>query len=126
MTVAVVLQRGGWYRSDIETWDEPMTRHLRRLVKVELDEELENSGGNGCKLNITTRDGGQYCSQVDYALGEPENMLSTEEFEGKFRYLTDDLLPEERVVAIFDACARLETLEDVGELTRLTVARVKA
>ncbi len=126
VTVAVVLQRGGWYRSDIETWDEPMTRHLRRLVKVELDEELENSGGNGCKLKINTRDGGQYCSQVDYALGEPEKMLSDAEFEGKFRYLIGDLLPEEQIVGLLDSCARLEELDDVGGLLSLASARVKA
>ena len=48
-------------------------------------------------------------------------MLSDEEFEGKFRYLVGDLLPEERITALIDACARLETLEDVGRLLRLTV-----
>ena len=46
--------------------------------------------------------------RVEYALGEPENMLSDEEFEGKFRYLVGDLLPEERITALIDACARLE------------------
>ena len=64
---------------------------------------------------------GQYRGRVEYALGEPENMLSDAEFEGKFRYLVGDLLPEERITALFDACARLETLEDVGQLLRLTV-----
>ena len=126
VTVAVVLQRGGWYRSDIETWDEPMTRHLRRLVTVGLDEELENSGGNGCRLKVTTRDGREYRSQVDYALGEPENMLSDAEFEGKFRYLIGDLLPEEQIVGLLDSCARLEELDDVGGLLRLASARVRA
>ena len=126
VTVAVVLQRGAWYRTDIETWDEPMTRHLRRLVTVELDQELEDSGGNGCRLRVNMRDGKQYSSEVAYALGEPENMLSDAEFEGKFRYLVGDLLPEEQIVGLFDSCARLEELEDVGELLSLASARVRA
>ncbi len=121
VTVAVVLQRGSWYRSDIEAWDEPQVRRLRRLVKIGLDEELVAANRNGCEVRVTTRDGGQYRGRVEYALGEPENMLGDAEFEGKFRYLVGDLLPEERIMALFDTCAHLETLEDVGQLLRLTV-----
>ena len=121
VTVAVVLQRGSWFRSDIEAWDDPQVRRLRRLVKIGLDEELVAANRNGCEVRVTMRDGGQYRGRVEYALGEPENMLSDAEFEGKFRYLVGDLLPEERFTALFGTCARLETLEDVGQLLRLTV-----
>ena len=120
VTVAVVLQRGSWYRSDIETWDDPQVRRLRRLVKIGLDEELVAANRNGCEVRVTTRDGGQYRGRVEYALGEPENMLTEVEFESKFRYLVGDLLPEERIVEFIDACARLEELDDVGRLLRLT------
>ena len=58
VTVAVVLQRGSWYRSDIEAWDEPQVRRLRRLVKIGLDEELVAANRNGCEVRVTTRDGG--------------------------------------------------------------------
>ena len=120
VTVAVVLQRGSWYRSDIAAWDDPQVRRLRRLVKIGLDEELVAANRNGCEVRVTTRDGGQYRGRVEYALGEPENMLTKEEFESKFRYLVGELLPEERVEALIDACARLEELDDVGRLLRLT------
>ncbi len=120
VTVAVVLQRGSLYKADITAWDDPQVRRLRRLVKVGLEEELENAGKNGCEVRITTRDGGQYRGRVEYARGEPENMMSDAEFEGKFRKLVGDLLPEARITALFDACARLETLDDVGQLLRLT------
>ena len=52
-------------------------------------------------------------------------MLTDEEFESKFRYLVGELLPEERVTALLEACARLEQLRDVGELLRLTLAAVR-
>ena len=125
VTVAVVLQRGSWYREDIETWDDPKTRQLRQLVKVGLAQDIEDAGRNGCELRITTRDGGSYRGRVEYARGEPENMLTDEEFESKFRYLVADLLPEARIMALVETCARLEQLEDVGDLLRLTLAPVR-
>ncbi len=125
VTVAVTLQRGSFYKADIQAWDDPQTRRLRRLVKVGLDEELENAGRNGCELRITMNDGRQHRGRVEYARGEPENMMSDAEFEGKFRKLGGDLLPEEGILALIDACARLEELDDAGRLLRLTTAGVR-
>ena len=120
VTVAVVLQRGSWYRSDIATWDDPQTRRLRRLVKIGLDEQLVAADSNGCEVRVTTRDGICYRGRVEYALGEPENMLDDAAFAGKFRNLAGGLLPEGRIAALLDACGRLEELDDVGQLLRLT------
>ncbi|MCY4525067.1 MAG: MmgE/PrpD family protein [Anaerolineaceae bacterium] len=125
VTVAVTLQRGSFYKADIQAWDDPQVRRLRRLVKVGLDEELENAGRNGCELRITMNDGRQHRGRVEYARGEPENMMSDAEFEGKFRKLGGDLLPEEGIVDLIDACARLEELDDAGRLLRLTTAGVR-
>ena len=125
-TVAVVLQRGTWYNDDIDTWDEAETRRLRRLVTIGLDESLVAADSNGCEVRVTTTDGRQFSGRVEYALGEPENMMSAAQFEGKLRYLNADLLPEARVSALIDACNRLEELEDVGELLRLSALPVGA
>ena len=123
VTVAVVLQRGSWYRADIDAcWDDPLTRRLRRMVKIGLDEQLVAADSNGCEVRVTMRDGAQYRGRVEYALGEPENMLDEAQFEGKFRYLAGDLLPDAQVAALIDACGRLEELDDVGRLLRLTSA----
>ncbi len=123
VTVAVVLQRGSWYRADIEAcWDEPLTRRLRRLVKIGLDEALVAADRNGCEVRVRTCDGGQYRGRVEYALGEPENMLDEAAFEGKFRHLTGDLLSEAQIVGLIETCARLEELDDVGRLLQLTRA----
>ncbi|MGQ9583863.1 MAG: MmgE/PrpD family protein [Anaerolineae bacterium] len=125
VTVSVVLARGSWYREDIEAYDEPEIRRLRHLVKVYLDQEIEAAypAKNGCVVRVRTREGRQYEGRVDYAKGEPENMLTDAEFEAKFRRLVGDLLPELRIVRILEAASRLEELEDVGELVRLTVRR---
>lgn len=123
VTVSVVLARGSWYREDIAAYDDPDIRRLRNLVQVGLDEEIESAypNKNGCEVRLYTTNGDAYTGRVDHAKGEPENMLTDEEFEEKFRYLVGDLLPAQRIDQILEATGRLEHLDDVGELVRLTV-----
>ncbi len=123
VTVSVVLTRGGWYREDIETFETPEARRLRGLVRVYLDEaiEAEFPRKNGCVVRIATSDGMKYEGRVDYAKGEPENMLSDAEFEAKFRKLVGNQLHPGQVEKLIDSISRLEKLCDVGELVRLTV-----
>ena len=125
VTVSVVLARGSWYKEDIAAYNEPQIRRLWPLVKVSLDEELEAAypEKNGCVVRVATSDGERYEGRVEYAKGEPENMLTDEEFEYKFRRLVADQLPEARVAQILEVASRLEELDDVGDLVRLTVIR---
>lgn len=124
VTVSIILTRGSWYRSDIEAFDEAEARRLRSLVKVGLDEAIQADypNRNGCEVRIKTRDGRLYKGRVENAKGDPQNMLTDAEFDQKFRYLVGDLLPQERITALTEAVGRLEKLEDVGELVRLTSA----
>jgi len=122
VAVSVVLARGSWYREDIEAYNQPEIRRLWPLVKVYLDEELKAAypEKNGCVVRVVTKDGRRYEGRVDYARGEPENMLTDAEFERKFRRLVGGLLPGDRIGQILETASRLEELEDVGELVRLT------
>jgi len=88
---------------------------LSQIAAIEVDSY------QGCEVRIVTRSGEQYRGRVEYAKGEPENMLTDEEFEEKFRYLAGDLLPEERIARLIACAGRLEQLEDVNELVSLTV-----
>ncbi len=123
VTVSVILTRGSWFRDDIATFDEPEQRRLRQLVKVGLDEEIQAGHPltNGCEVRIATTDGAAYKGRVEYAKGEPENMLSDAEFEEKFRYLVGDMLPDEQIGSLLHSAGRLEQMDDVGELAQLTV-----
>ena len=123
VTASVILTRGSWFREDIATFDAPEARRLRQLVKVGLDEDIQAGHPlkNGCEVRITTHDGALHRGRVEYAKGEPENMLSDAEFEEKFRYLVSDLLPAEQIARLLESVAHLERLDDVGELVRLTV-----
>ncbi len=93
------------------------------MTQVYLDDEIQSSypAKNGCVVKVTTRDGITHIGQVDYAKGEPENMLTDSEFEAKFRRLVGELLPESQIVRLIQACSCLERLEDVGDLVKMTV-----
>ena len=121
--VAVTLQRGGWYREDIDHFVDPQVQALMRRTKVYLDEAIEAAypEKNGTVVRVHTKDGTVREGRVEYAKGEPENMLSEDEFEGKFRRLVGGLLGDTEIRGILDACARFEDLDDVGTLVRLTV-----
>ncbi|MYI41899.1 MAG: MmgE/PrpD family protein [Chloroflexi bacterium] len=123
VTASIVLTRGSWFREDIDAYDTPAARQLRKLVKVGLDAAIqaEHPLKNGCEVRVRLQDGLQLTGRVEHAKGEPENMLSDAEFEAKFRYLVGELLPEAQMSAILDSCARLEQLDDVGALAQLTV-----
>ena len=92
-------------------------------MKVGLDEAIqaEHPLKNGCEVRIATADGTQYKGRVEHAKGEPENMLTDDEFETKFRYLVGDLLPDERIRDLLDCVNRLEHLDCVSELVQLTI-----
>ncbi|MEM7112481.1 MAG: MmgE/PrpD family protein [Chloroflexota bacterium] len=122
VTASIILTSGNWYKEDIAKFDDPEARRLRHLVKVGLDEAImaDYPNKNGCEVRITTRDGQLYKGRVEHAKGEPENMLSDAEFASKFRYLVDDLLSEERIADIMATAGDLESLDDVGDLVRLT------
>jgi 2-methylcitrate dehydratase PrpD len=92
------------------------------LVKVSLDEEIEKDYPRtmGCVVRATTRDGQTYEGRVQFPKGEPENMLLDSEFEYKFRRLTDGVIVTDRVDQIIDMALRLEEIEDISSLVRLT------
>ena len=123
VTTSIVLTRGSWFREDIDAYDDPSALRLRQLVKVGLDEAIqaEHPIKNGCEVRIHTQDGALLKGRVEYAKGEPENMLTDAEFETKFRYLVGDMLHEGQIADIIDSCARLERLDDIGALAQMTV-----
>lgn len=122
VTASVVLTRGTWYREDIETYDTPEAQRLRSLVTVGLDEEgaKQDPNRHGAIVRITLKDGTELRGHVADAKGDPENMLTDAEFEKKFTTLVGNLLPRERVDALIAQIRRLDTLDNVGALVRLT------
>ncbi len=122
VTVATIITRQSFYREDIEDYNNPVIQQLIARVKVSLDEEFDRAYPKtmGCVVRAVALDGQVYEGRVQFPKGEPENMLSDQEFEYKFLRLAGSVLPTTRVDQIRELALRLDELDDVAQLVRLS------
>jgi 2-methylcitrate dehydratase PrpD len=123
--VAVGLISGRFYQEDIAQFSDPRVRALLPKVHLHVDERIQSHypDWNGCVVCVTLDDGRVVEGRVDHAKGEPENMLTDQEFEQKFRLTAGDLLPASQIDDLVAAFGDLETVGDVGTLSRLSARR---
>jgi 2-methylcitrate dehydratase PrpD len=124
VSTAVALTKGTAWRHDFAAWDDPEVRRLRNLIDVQVDSEIEARYPelNGCRLQITMADGAVRESYIPNMKGEPEFRMTDDEMLEKFSVLTRDLFPQEQANQIYALCNNVESLADIGELTRLCAA----
>jgi len=73
-------------------------------------------------VDITLRDGRLLTSRVDYCKGEPENFLTRDEINRKFKTAAAGVLPDSRLNEVVGVVERLESLKDLRGLTKLLAA----
>jgi 2-methylcitrate dehydratase PrpD len=69
-------------------------------------------------VTITMNDGKEYKSHIDYPKGDPENPVSKEELEEKFRVLAGKAIGKDKIDALLSCIWNLENLESVRNLTK--------
>ena len=121
VSTAVALTQGSAWPQDFAAWDAAETRRLRNLIEVQVDPEIEAGYPelNGCRLQITLANGEQREAYLPNMKGEPEFRMSEAEIREKFAVLTRDLFDSDRAEQIYATCENLESLSDIGQLTRL-------
>lgn len=91
-SVAVVLVTGKAGMSEFSTGNiaDPEIIGLMKKVEVQADEEITSlvPQKRAAIVEIRTHDGSLYTERVDLPKGEPENPLSDDEINGKFRTLS--------------------------------------
>jgi len=92
-------------------------------IKVTMDPELEKvyPKARPADLEIRTKSGQVYRKRVDYPKGDPNNPMSDEEVQAKFRRLAKPLMREKQIQSIIDTVNSLENLDDIGYLMQLLV-----
>ena len=68
---------------------------------------------------LDVKDGRRLERRVDQAKGQPQNPLTEAELETKFRDCAARVLPLDRIEPILTAVRALETVADVGVVSRL-------
>jgi 2-methylcitrate dehydratase len=74
-----------------------------------------------CSVEVVTKAGQRYSSEVAYHKGHYRNPMSESDVAAKFRSLTRDLLSPGQIDRLLERLWRLEEVKDVGEVIRMTV-----
>jgi 2-methylcitrate dehydratase PrpD len=125
-TVAMVLlghpPGPRWYAPDV--LHDPDVIAFSRKVTVDLDEEINRAYHEddkiGARVEIVTTDGAVYQATSDSPTGDPDKPLGKADVESKFRNLANGILDPDAVDRLVANIARLEELEDITPMLRLT------
>ncbi len=118
---ATALIRGAAGEAEFgeESFREPTVARLMSRVALEPDASL---GIGAARMTIRLTDGRTLDERVTAARGTPENPLTRDEVEAKFRGLAEVVLPTERVARLLAALRGLADLPDVAEVAALAAA----
>jgi 2-methylcitrate dehydratase PrpD len=96
---------------------QPTIKRLMEAARIEEDSSLPR--GVSCHMTITTADGKEYVSQIDFPKGSIENPMSDDELRVKFESLAAPVLGDKRAAELADQVQEIEACTDIGELMRL-------
>ena len=119
-TAAVALRYGSidQHHFDDRFLTDPELLDLVSKVKVSVSEEANRRAPEAmlCRVEVLTKSGQQYRSEVAYHKGHFKNPLSDAEVEAKFRSLADGVLRTSRIDGLLERLWRLEEVENIGEV----------
>jgi 2-methylcitrate dehydratase PrpD len=102
---------------DPTCYDDPALRRFAAdQVTVTADTSLK---GGQCIAEVETKDGKTLSARCDYPLGAPQNPVSRQQIEDKFRTCAKAILPADRIDGVIDSIARMEALDNAGTLLEL-------
>lgn len=114
----------GWVDADTyapQKMNDPRLRALIARVQVIHDKALDamQPQSNPCRIEIVLKNGERVHASVDHPRGHVKNPASDEDIERKFEGLNQGMLSGARLRRLLDLCWKLDTLDDVSEITAL-------
>jgi len=106
-----------------ENLSDPAVLNMARKVSVEVDPEMDAlyPAKRAGKVTVNMKNGKTYQEKVIDAKGTPDNPMTMEEMEEKFRSLASVALPAEKIQEVINIIRGLEELKDVSRLSRLLI-----
>lgn len=90
---------------------------LMDKIEVEENEEYTNRYGESFPHRMVLEtDGGEYEMEIEYPKGHPENPLSKEEIEDKFKTASNDQLTEQQMDQVLDWGWNIDDKDNIGEI----------
>jgi 2-methylcitrate dehydratase len=121
--LALCLTQGGYWLDDFseEKIKNPKLRPLMKKVQVRETEECNRKfpESNSFRIEVTMRDGEKIVREIDHAKGDPQNPMTDEEIETKFRKLTQPVMGNEQMDRALSRLWHLETVRDLSEVLSL-------
>ena len=121
--IAVALTRGGVWLDDLseERFKDPILRPLMRKIEVRKNAELTRiyPETNSFRIEIVTRSGQRHVRESRYAKGHPQNPMTDQEIETKFRNLMGPMFKPEQIDRILDQLWHLEQVQNLTEILTL-------
>lgn len=98
---------------------DPKIMDFTKRIEVRIAPDLDARGPaqrDAVRLTLKTRSGEELCVAKDWRPGSPEDPMSRDDLEAKFRRLSQGRWPAEKVQALLDAVERLETLPELSSI----------
>lgn len=123
-TMTSILMYGNCYPQQFTDAkvNDPRAIAMRDRITVVADESVPK---HAAKVVMTLKNGQVYTVLTEHSVGSPENPLSDQQLEDKFRALAEDVMPKANVNRLLKALWSLEKVKSVGELAELFVQPVK-
>lgn len=96
-------------------------RRLSKKVEIVTDTQLDQLYPEkmGAKVEVVTTSGKKFSNCVDYPRGEPENPLTENEMQAKFRRLASLAISKKAVESLMSSIQHLEKVKNVKEIIEL-------
>ena len=95
-------------------------------IEAHVDDDIESMGPafrHAANVQVRTRDGRTLSHRILNRRGSPENPLAPDDVEYKFRNVVASCLPAQAIDRVVEWSARLDQLDDVGELISVLAAK---
>ena len=99
---------------------DPVITALRKRISATVDPSI---GEDSAVVTLLLKDGRSYTETVNHATGAPENPMTDTQLEAKFRSLTGEVLPRERVEQLLARLWELDQVANVREILALSRMR---
>lgn len=113
--VAMLYGRAFLDQFTLENVTSKKIRQVMGKINCVSDPDLETEFPRKWKARVTveTTSGQTFTQRIEYPKGDPENPLTQDELEGKFRVLTKSVYSQEKADAIIEDIKKLDQCEDL-------------